>query len=97
MALTLTHNCNKFNKTITLSLKMSREFTNSLIFTPSFNTSRPSRDPYRSFKSQHRCQKPRSSSHFKVIALPTLVYPYFALDIEQDDVRKSLLIKQDTE
>ena len=66
MALTLTHNCNKFNKTITLSLKMSREFTNSLIFTPSFNTSRPSRDPYRSFKSQHRCQKPRLCQGFCV-------------------------------
>ena len=93
----LTYNCNKFNKTITLSLKMSREFKNSIILTPSFNKSRPSRDPYRSFKSQNRCQNPRSSSYVKVFVLPSLVYPYFELDIEQEEILKSLLIKQETE
>ena len=32
------------------------------IFRPSVDTSRPSRDPYRSVKSQHRCQNRRSGS-----------------------------------
>ena len=51
------HNCNKLNKTNMLSTKISRKFKNSVISTPSLiDTSRPSRDPYRSFKSQHRCQ-----------------------------------------
>ena len=50
------HNCNKLNKTNMLSTKISRKFKNSVISTPSIDTSRPSRDPYRSFKSQHRCQ-----------------------------------------
>ena len=54
------HNCNKLNKTNMLSAKISREFNNSGISTPSVDTSRRSRDPYRSFKSQHRCQNPRS-------------------------------------
>ena len=29
--------------------------------------------------------------------LPSLVYPYFKLDIEQDKIRKALLINQETE
>ena len=56
--------------------------------------SRPSNDPYRSFKSQHRCQNLRSC---RVIVLPSLVYPYFELDNKQDEIRKALLIKQETE
>ena len=31
-----------------------------------------------------------------VILLPSLVYPYFKLDIEQDEKCKALLIKQET-
>ena len=33
----------------------------------------------------------------RVIVLPSLVYPYFELDIEQNEIRKALLIKQETE
>ena len=69
-----------------LSAKISRGFKNSGISSPPIDTSSPSRDPYRSFKSQHRCQNPR-------IVLPSLVYPYFELDIEQNEIRKALLIK----
>ena len=29
--------------------------------------------------------------------LPSLVYPSFKLDIEQDEIRKAFLIKQETE
>ena len=38
-----------------------------------------------------------SESSLKVIVLPSLVYPYYKLDIEQDEIRKSLLIKKETE
>ena len=38
-----------------------------------------------------------SESSLKVIVLPSLVYPYYELDIEQDEIRKSLLIKKETE
>ena len=31
------------------------------------------------------------------ISTPSLVYPYFKLDIERDEIRKASLIKQDTE
>ena len=30
-----------------------------------------------------------------VIVLPSLLHPYFELDIEQDEIRKALLIKQE--
>ena len=36
-----------------------------------------------------------SESLFIVIVLPSLVYPNFKLDIEQDEIRKALLITQD--
>ena len=36
-----------------------------------------------------------SESSLRVIVLPLLVYPYF--DIDQDEIRKALLIKQETE
>ena len=32
-------------------------------------------------------------SFLRVIVLPSLVYPYFELDIEQNEIRKALLIK----
>ena len=50
------HDFNKLNKTNMLSAKISKEYKNSRISTPSVDMSRPSRDPYRSFKSQHQCQ-----------------------------------------
>ena len=38
-----------------------------------------------------------SESSLKVIVFPWLVYPYFEPYNEQDEVRKALLIKQETE
>ena len=32
-----------------------------------------------------------SESLLRVIVLPSLVYPYFELDIKQDEIRKALL------
>ena len=69
-----------------LSAKKLREFGNSRISTPLIDTSRPSRDPCRSFKSQPRGQN--SHPRFNIV-LPSLVYPYFELDIhEQDEIHK---------
>ena len=45
------HNCNKLDKTNILLVKISREFKNSGIATPSIDTSRSSRDPYCSFSN----------------------------------------------
>ena len=38
-----------------------------------------------------------SESLLRVIVLPWLVCPYFELYSEQDEIRKALLIKQETE
>ena len=38
-----------------------------------------------------------SESSPMVILLPSLVNPYFKFDIEQDEILKALLIKQETE
>ena len=38
-----------------------------------------------------------SESSLRVIVLPSLVYPYFKLDSKQDEIRKALLSKQETE
>ena len=38
-----------------------------------------------------------SESSLGVVELPLLVYPSFELDIEQDEIRKALLTKQETE
>ena len=38
-----------------------------------------------------------SQSSLRIIILPSLVYPYFEHDIEQDEIRKALLIKQETD
>ena len=38
-----------------------------------------------------------SESSFRVIVLPSLVSPYFKLEIKQDKTRNALLIKQETE
>ena len=37
-----------------------------------------------------------AESSLRVIVLPSLVYPYFELDIEQEEIRKAFLIKQKT-
>ena len=37
-----------------------------------------------------------SKSLLRVTVLPSLVYPYFELRIEQDEIRKPWLIKQET-
>ena len=50
------------NKTNVLSTKISRKFKNNGISTPSSDTPGPSRDLYRSLKSQHSCQNPHSLS-----------------------------------
>ena len=52
------YNCNKLNKTNMLlanilNIERVQKIINSGISTASIDTSRPSRDPYRSFKSQH--------------------------------------------
>ena len=69
-----------------LSAKISRERKNSGILNPSIDTSRPSSDPYRSSMSEFS---------LRVIVLPSLVYPYFELDVEQDETCKALLIKHE--
>ena len=52
------HNCNKLNKNNMTSAKISNErVINSGISALSVDTSR---NPYGSFKSQNRCQNPRS-------------------------------------
>ena len=38
-----------------------------------------------------------SESLLRVIVLPSLVYPYFELDIKKDEIRKALLTMQATE
>ena len=38
-----------------------------------------------------------SESSLKVILLSSLIYHYFEVNIEQDKIRKALLIKQQTE
>ena len=70
-----------------LSTKIAREFKNSGI-----DASRPCRDPYRSFKFQHRFQNPSLR-----VQCYLLVCPCFKLDIEHDEMLKTLLIKQETE
>ena len=81
------HNSNKLNKTNILLAKISRELKNSGI-----DTSRPSRDPSRSFKFQHRFQNSRLG-----LLCCLLVCSCFKLDIEHDEMLKALLIKQQTE
>ena len=38
-----------------------------------------------------------SESLLIVIVLSSLVYPHFKLDVEQDEIRQALLIKQESE
>ena len=62
---------------------------NSRISTPSIDTTRPSKDPYYSFKSQHRYQ---NTSYSGVTVLPSLLYAYFEIDIKQDEIHKALFM-----
>ena len=70
-----------------LSAEISRVFINSGISSPSIDTSRLSRDPY------------RSESSLTVILLSSLVYTYSELltTWEEDTMPKTLLIEQETE
>ena len=63
-----------------LVLKMSREFKNSTISSPSIDMSRPSIATHIALLS--------------LSLLSFLVYPYFELGIEQDTMHKPLLIKK---
>ena len=76
-----------------LSAKTSRELKDSAICGPSIDTSRPSKDPISLFQ----ISTSMSESSLRVIALPSLGYPSFKLDIEQDDICKALFIRQVTE
>ena len=76
-----------------LSAKTSRELKDSAICGPSIDTSRPSRDPISLFQ----ISTSMSESSLRVITLPSLGYPSFKLDIEQDDICKALFIGQVTE
>ena len=76
-----------------LSAKTSRELKDSTICGPSIDTSRPSRDPISLFQ----ISTSMSESSLRVIVLPSLGYPSFKLDIEQDDMCKALFIRQVTE
>ena len=66
-----------------LSPKISGEFKNSGISTPSIDTFRSSRDP-----------KSMSETSLRVIELSSLVFPYFELDIRQDQTRKAFFGKK---
>ena len=74
-----------------LSAKRLREFHSNGISTPSIDTSR---DPYLSVN-------PNIDVRILAIVLPSLVpalvYPYFELNIEQDEIDKASLIKQETD
>ena len=61
---------------------MSKEFKNSGISTPSFDTSRSSTQIHIALSNPTSM----SESLLKVIVLPSLVYPCFELDIEQDEI-----------
>ena len=62
---------------------------NSGISTLSIDTSRPSKDPYNSFKSQHRYQ---NTSYSGVTVLPSLLYAYFEIVIKQDEIHKAVFM-----
>ena len=72
---------NKLNKTNMLLAKISREFKNGGVSTPTLLICLG--HPYCSFNSQQRSQNPRSM----FIVLLSLVYPYFECDIEQDQMK----------
>ena len=73
-----------------LSAKMSREFKKAEY---------PVHQLIRLGRLEIYFQIPTSMSESSVIVivLPSLVYPYFKLEIEQDETCKPLIIKQETE
>ena len=73
-----------------LSAKMSREFKKAEY---------PVHQLIRLGRLEIHFQIPTSMSESSVIVivLPSLVYPYFKLEIEQDETCKPLIIKQETE
>ena len=75
-------------------LEKKREFKSSGISTSLIiDTSRPSRESISLFQIQTSMSEPS----LWVVVLLSLVYPSFELDIEQDEIRKALLTKQETE
>ena len=66
------------------------EFKNNGISNPPIDTSRPSRDLYHSSK----IPTSMSESLLRVIVLPSLVYPQFEFDIEQDEIPPQSLVHQ---
>ena len=75
-------------------LEKKREFKSSEISTSLIiDTSRPSRESISLFPIPTSMSEPL----LWVVVLLSLVYPSLELDIEQDEIRKALLIKQETE
>ena len=75
-------------------LEKKREFKSSGISTSLIiDTSRPSRESISLFQIPTSMSEPS----LWVVVLPSLVYPSFELDIEQDEIRKALLTKQESE
>ena len=75
-------------------LAKKREFKSSGISTSLIiDTSRPSRESISLFQIPTSMSEPS----LWVVVLLSLVYPSFELDIEQDEIRKALLTKQETE
>ena len=75
-------------------LEKKREFKSSGISTSLIiDTSRPSRESISLFPIPTSMSEPL----LWVVVLLLLVYPSLELDIEQDEIRKALLIKQETE
>ena len=76
-------------KLICFGRKDQSEFKNVGISIPSTDTSRPSRDSYHCYKSHNVDVRMLAQGY---CVMPSLVYPYFELDIEQDEIHKALLI-----
>ena len=75
-------------------LEKKREFKSSGISTSLIiDTSRPSRESISLFPIPTSMSEPL----LWVVVLLSLVYPSLELDIEQDEICKALLIKQETE
>ena len=75
-------------------LEKKREFKSSGISTSLIiDTSRPSRESISLFQIPTSMSEPS----LWVVVLPSLAYPSFELDIEQDKICKALLTKQETQ
>ena len=75
-----------------LSVKISREFKNGGISTPSIYASRPSRDQFPLSNLNNNVKIPTQAYCISIVTLSLL-----KLGIVQDEIRKALLIKQRTE